>query len=49
MSIRREADDQMKPPGAEVSRAEEVRTRLVPLGIGEQDVISAISWARENE
>jgi hypothetical protein len=29
------------------SRAEEVRTRLAQLGIKEQDVAAAISWARE--
>ena len=29
------------------SRAEEVRARLAQLGIGEQDVAAAVSWARE--
>lgn len=29
------------------SRADEVRARLVELGIDEQDVPSAVSWARE--
>jgi bifunctional DNA-binding transcriptional regulator/antitoxin component of YhaV-PrlF toxin-antitoxin module len=31
------------------SRAEEVRTRLAQLGINEQDVADAVSWAREKE
>src|SRR5580658_592290 len=31
------------------SRAEEVRTRLSQLGINEQDVADAISWARKKE
>jgi hypothetical protein len=29
------------------SRAEEVRARLVQLGIDEDDVTAAVSWARE--
>jgi hypothetical protein len=29
------------------SRAEEVRARLVELGIDEQDVTAAVSWARK--
>ena len=29
------------------SRADEVRTRLAQLGVDEQDVTAAISWARE--
>jgi hypothetical protein len=29
------------------SRADEVRARLVELGIDEQDVTAAVSWARE--
>jgi RNase P/RNase MRP subunit p29 len=29
------------------SRAEEVRARLTQLGIDEQDVTAAVSWARE--
>ena len=29
------------------SRADEVRARLAQLGIGEQDVTTAVSWARE--
>jgi hypothetical protein len=29
------------------SRADEVRARLVQLGIEEQDVTAAVSWARE--
>jgi hypothetical protein len=29
------------------SRADEVRARLAQLGIGEQDVAAAVSWARE--
>ncbi len=29
------------------SRAEEVRSRLAQLGIGEQDVADALAWARE--
>jgi hypothetical protein len=29
------------------SRAEEVRARLVELGIDEKDVTAAVSWARE--
>jgi bifunctional DNA-binding transcriptional regulator/antitoxin component of YhaV-PrlF toxin-antitoxin module len=31
------------------SRADEVRARLAELGIEEQDVAAAISWAREAE
>ena len=31
------------------SRAEEVRARLVELGIDEQDVTTAVSWARETK
>lgn len=31
------------------SRAEEVRARLVELGIDEQDVSDAVRWARENK
>ena len=31
------------------SRAEEVRARLVQLGIDEDDVTAAVSWAREKE
>jgi hypothetical protein len=31
------------------SRAEEVRARLAQLGIDEQDVTAAVSWAREDE
>jgi bifunctional DNA-binding transcriptional regulator/antitoxin component of YhaV-PrlF toxin-antitoxin module len=31
------------------SRAHEVRARLVQLGISEQDVADAVSWARETE
>jgi len=31
------------------SRAEEVRTRLAELGINEQDVADAVSWARKKE
>ncbi len=30
------------------SRAEEVRTQLAQLGIEEQDVAAAVSWARES-
>lgn len=29
------------------SRAEEVRTRLAQMGIGEQDVTAAVAWERE--
>ncbi len=31
------------------SRADEVRARLVQLGVDEPDVIAAVSWARETE
>jgi hypothetical protein len=31
------------------SRADEVRARLAQLGIGEQDVTAAVSWARKSE
>ena len=31
------------------SRAAEVRARLAELGITEQDVTNAVSWARENK
>ncbi len=31
------------------SRADEVRARLAQLGIDEEDVKAAVSWARENE
>jgi hypothetical protein len=31
------------------SRAGEVRTRLAQLGINEQDVADAVSWARKKE
>jgi hypothetical protein len=31
------------------SRADEVRTRLAQLGIAEQDVTDAVSWARDTE
>jgi hypothetical protein len=30
------------------SRADEVRARLAQLGIDEQDVTAAVSWARKN-
>lgn len=30
------------------SRAEEVRRRLAELGIGEQDVADAVTWARKS-
>jgi hypothetical protein len=33
----------------EVSRADEVRARLSELGIDEQDVTAAVSWARKAE
>jgi virulence-associated protein VagC len=29
------------------SRAEDVRTQLAQLGIGEEDVAAAVTWARE--
>jgi bifunctional DNA-binding transcriptional regulator/antitoxin component of YhaV-PrlF toxin-antitoxin module len=31
----------------QVSRADEVRTRLAQLGVEEQDISAAISWARQ--
>jgi hypothetical protein len=31
------------------SRADEVRARLAQLGIDEQDVTAAVSWARESK
>jgi hypothetical protein len=33
----------------QMSRADEVRTRLAELGIEEQDVATALSWARDAE
>jgi hypothetical protein len=33
----------------QASRADEVRDRLAQLGIDEQDVSAAVSWARETE
>jgi hypothetical protein len=33
----------------QLSRADEVRAQLAQLGIEEQDVTSAIAWARETE
>jgi hypothetical protein len=33
----------------QMSRADEVRTRLAELGIEEQDVATALSWARAAE
>lgn len=33
----------------QMSRADEVRTRLTELGIEEQDVSAAVSWARKSE
>jgi hypothetical protein len=33
----------------QLSRADEVRNKLAELGIEEQDVAAALSWARETE
>jgi len=49
MPVRKEPEDPIQRPEAAISRVEEVRIRLVQLGIDEQDVLSAILWVRENQ
>ena len=47
MPPRKKAENGITLPKTAVRRADEVRTRLRQLGIEEQDVTAAVSWARE--